>query len=380
MKDQINKEIKFTLLGLDILIFLYVLILFIFKDKIGDLVLCINAAFMILVTFFSSIILGYKKDKKSLLKDKINNIFITLTVIYLIIIYIIGNVFGYGKFDNTILNCFSLVLYTLSSEIFRYIIVNKKTKDNIQIYFITFLFILIDTFILSKFSPSVAIVLGDFIPIIIVSIIKNILLSYTSYKFGYKPCLLYAFVIDLLPVLAPVYPNFSNYIKLVITIVYSSFIYYYISKPYRREELETANTYKKSVSFYVERVSLVLVFIIIFLVSGIFRYSMSAIASNSMYPALKKGDAVLIETVDEKNRDTLKKDMIVAFEDNGNIITHRIVSIELIDDVEYVITKGDNNDVKDVTKKTKDDIIGIVRFRIPYLGYPSVEISEAKNK
>lgn len=380
MKDQINKEIKFTLLFLDILIFLYVLLFFIFKDKIGYLVLPINAAFMILVTFFSSIFLGYKKDKKSLLKDKINNVFITITVIYLVIIYIIGNVFGYGKFDSTILNCFSLILYTLSSEIFRYIIVNKKTKDNIQIYFITFLFILIDTFILSKFSPSVAIVLGDFIPVIIVSIIKNILLSYTSYKFGYKPCLLYAFVIDLLPVLAPFYPNFSNYIKLVITIVYSSFIYYYISKPYRREELENANTYKKSVSFYVERISLVLVFIIIFLVSGIFRYSMSAIASNSMYPALKKGDAVLIEAVDDKNKDTLQKDMIVAFEDNGNIITHRIVSIELIDGVEYVITKGDNNDIKDVTKKTKDDIIGIVRFRIPYLGYPSVEISEAKNK
>ena len=31
-------------------------------------------------------------------------------------------------------------------------------------------------------------------------------------------------------------------------------------------------------------------------------------------------------------------------------------------------------------KKTKDDIIGIVRYRIPLIGYPSVEISEIKNK
>ena len=33
---------------------------------------------------------------------------------------------------------------------------------------------------------------------------------------------------------------------------------------------------------------------------------------------------------------------------------------------------------KTLQKKTKDDIIGMVRFKIPLLGYPSVEISEIK--
>ena len=99
-----------------------------------------------------------------------------------------------------------------------------------------------------------------------------------------------------------------------------------------------------------------------------------------MYPALKKGDAIVIEEVTSKNVDTLKKDMIVAFYEEERIVTHRIVSIELDEGETYIITKGDNNDSKDVTKKKKDDIIGIVRLRIPYLGYPSVEISEIKNK
>ena len=157
-------------------------------------------------------------------------------------------------------------------------------------------------------------------------------------------------------------------------------IYYNISKPYYREDLESASTYRKSISFYVERISLLLVVIIIFLVSGVFKYSLSAIASDSMYPALKKGDAIVIEEVTSKNVDTLKKDMIVAFYEEERIVTHRIVSIELDEGETYIITKGDNNDSKDVTKKKKDDIIGIVRLRIPYLGYPSVEISEIKNK
>ena len=57
--------------------------------------------------------------------------------------------------------------------------------------------------------------------------------------------------------------------------------------------------------------------------------------------------------------------MIIAFEESGKIITHRILSIENEDGIEYIITKGDNNSTKDVTKKKKDDIIGIVKFRIP---------------
>ena len=99
-----------------------------------------------------------------------------------------------------------------------------------------------------------------------------------------------------------------------------------------------------------------------------------------MYPALKRGDAIILEKVDKGNRNTLKKGMIVAYEQDGQIVTHRILTIELNQGKEYIITKGDNNSTKDVQKKTKDDIIGIVRLRIPYLGYPSVEISEIKNK
>ncbi len=99
-----------------------------------------------------------------------------------------------------------------------------------------------------------------------------------------------------------------------------------------------------------------------------------------MYPALQRGDAIIVEKVSKKTVDSLQKDMIVAFSENGKIVTHRIISIEMEDGVEYIITKGDNNNTKDITKKVKSDIIGIVRIRIPLLGYPSVEISEIKNK
>jgi signal peptidase len=99
-----------------------------------------------------------------------------------------------------------------------------------------------------------------------------------------------------------------------------------------------------------------------------------------MYPSLQRGDAILIEKLDDKQKDNIKKGDIVVFYEDDEIITHRVIEVEIQDKNMYIITKGDNNDVKDSTKHEKNDIIGIVRLRIPLLGYPSVEISDITNK
>ena len=98
-----------------------------------------------------------------------------------------------------------------------------------------------------------------------------------------------------------------------------------------------------------------------------------------MYPALKRGDAILLKKLNDTEKDALEIGDIIAFQEDNIIVTHRIIDIEEKEKT-YYITQGDNNNAKDVTKKTKDDIIGIVKFRIPLLGYPSIEISEIKNK
>ena len=220
----------------------------------------------------------------------------------------------------------------------------------------------------------------ELVYITLISVLKNSLLSYTSYKYGYYPCFIYAFVVTIMPLIMPLYPYLGNYISLIIFIIYTSIIFYNISKPTRKEEEESVNVYKKSIGYYVERVSLVFIMLIIALVSGAFKYSLSAIASDSMYPEIKRGDAILMSKPSQKELDSLKKGDIIAYEENGIIITHRILAIEEEDEETYFITKGDNNSTKDVTKKKKDDIIGIVKCKIPYIGYPSVEISDIKNK
>ncbi len=94
---------------------------------------------------------------------------------------------------------------------------------------------------------------------------------------------------------------------------------------------------------------------------------MAAITSQSMYPALKRGDLVLLQGVDKAA--DLRVGDIIAFESDDGFGIHRIVRI----DGATITTKGDGNLSAD-DPITFDHVIGravTVRGRlakIPYLG------------
>ena len=72
----------------------------------------------------------------------------------------------------------------------------------------------------------------------------------------------------------------------------------------------------------------------------------------------------------------MKKGDIIAYKTNKNIIVHRIIrQLEENDEI-FIYTKGDANNNEDNFIVKKENIIGIVRFKIPYIGYPTVWFSE----
>lgn len=379
MKEDISKSIKYTMYIIEVAILIYAMIIFYTKDQIPTLIYPINVSFFMALSFISYKFLGYKKNKRSRSKTKITNTFIICSAIYLIVFYLLGNLTNFTHSNFNIINLIYLTLFAFFIELFRYIFLNKCSKKTYHHYLITFAFIIFDIFALSIYSINNFYTADFLISTIIISVIKNSILSYTTYKYGFYPCLIYTFILTIMPLISPLQENVGTYINLTTTIIYSAILLYHVSKPTRKTEEETVNTYKRGILYYLERVTLVIIVFIIILVSGNFKYSISAIASDSMYPELKKGDAIILEKIDKNNTDEIKEGAIVAFEEDGFIITHRILQIDEENGIEYITTKGDNNSTKDVQKKTKDDIIGIVRFKIPLLGYPSVEISEIKN-
>jgi signal peptidase len=92
---------------------------------------------------------------------------------------------------------------------------------------------------------------------------------------------------------------------------------------------------------------------------NLFGYSIFEVASGSMQKTINVGDAVLIKL----NSGNYKKGDIVTYQNGNDYITHRIVTVEN----DYVITKGDNNNVNDnpIDKKL---VVGKVVKVLPRLG------------
>lgn len=89
-------------------------------------------------------------------------------------------------------------------------------------------------------------------------------------------------------------------------------------------------------------------------------YALLEVVSGSMEPTIKIGDLIVINT----NEKSYKKNDIITFCDNeGNFVTHRIISINN----KSMITKGDNNEVEDEAISTKN-IIGKYVFKISGMG------------
>ena len=111
----------------------------------------------------------------------------------------------------------------------------------------------------------------------------------------------------------------------------------------------------------------------IILVSGITKYQMIAIASDSMYPTYQRGDAIIFEEVEVS---TINDGDILVFTANNQIVTHRVAKINENEGQLYFYTKGDANEALDAEPVTQENILGIVRNTIRYIGYPTVIINE----
>ena len=94
-----------------------------------------------------------------------------------------------------------------------------------------------------------------------------------------------------------------------------------------------------------------------------------------MKTKINKGDVVLIEKINEKY-DSLKVGQVLAFYQGKRIYVHRIVDMARNGDEHFFYTKGDANNYVDNFVVKEGDIIGIVRFKIPCIGMPTVWLNK----
>ena len=160
-------------------------------------------------------------------------------------------------------------------------------------------------------------------------------------------------------------------------IILTALIYVFISYDYQKSEQQLSRIKKQNPFLFVP--ILLLGIILICFTVGVFKYKPMAILSNSMVPTYSRGDVVIYSKPNQKELENLDLYNIIVYRLDDMIIAHRIVEIQEKNGETLYITKGDNNPTKDSKKVKKQDIIGIVKLTIPFIGYPTVWLNELFN-
>lgn len=100
---------------------------------------------------------------------------------------------------------------------------------------------------------------------------------------------------------------------------------------------------------------------------SLFGYSSYIVVSGSMEPSIKVGDLVVIKQANESELD--ENDIITFSDESGNIVTHRIISINYDKNgKKQYQTKGDNNNSADIGLVTIENVKGKYCFKINSMG------------
>lgn len=357
------------------------------------LILFINSFVLNILTYYKMIILllclliifkllnGFEKDRHRYYKDIIMNILIiilTFFIIYYLFGLIIGfvrtpNYYNYNSFKKLILPYLIIVCL---KEYLRYQLLNKSKDIKILSIIILILFIMFDI------TNDINIKLLDtgykkfiFISTILLpSISKNIVANYITKNVGYKPNILWIIIFELYSSLIPIVPNTGIYISSIISFVFPLIIFYNVYNFFEKRKKRIPLSNDNNLNFISLYSCMLFIGTLIYFTSGYFKYYIIAIGSGSMIPNIYKGDAVILNQKYDINK--LEVGDIIAYEYEKKIIVHRLNKIDKFNNERYFYTKGDANNAIDNYIIYESMIKGKVEFKIPYIGYPTVWLSE----
>lgn len=343
--------------------------------------------FLLIADFLFFLILGFEKDNKRLKKEVTFEVFIC-TIIFLLFYYVFGIFISFAYTDDylTIYGIEKIILPLLLTIVFKEDLRKSlltKCGDSKFLMIYTFLiFILIDissSLSIIKINDSYNIFL--FIALTLLpSISRNIFATYISKNVGTEPIILYLIITTLYEYIIPIVPNPNRYLKSIIDFIIPIIMLVRVIKvvdKYSDKDYEIERNYNKLRVAYLI-IPIFITSLVVYLVSGYFKYYAIAIASGSMKPVFDRGYVVVVEQVGAKydNYDKLQNGEIIAFKTEKEIVVHRIIKkIETKDEVIYY-TKGDANPKEDNYAIKRENIVGIVRFKVPFIGYPTIWLSE----
>ena len=346
---------------------------------LGQIGLDIVLLLSLVIVYFT---FGFEKDRHRYSKDIILEIIIILIAFFLLY-YLSGVLIGFAQNDNyfTLKSfrniIFPIIFYVFIKEFLRYQLLMKSSESKSLIIITCIFFIIIDNVVpfsahSIRFDKDTFLLIAlTFLP----SISENVLCSYLSLNLGYKPGIVYLLIMKLHKYLLPIIPNPNEYLYSLVFLIFPLIVLIKIKNWFKKDRVENValENYKQSKKELLFLLPLtIFTCVLIYLVSGYFRYYAIAVASGSMEPKISKGDVVIVD----KNYNKINVGDVLAYNHDGKVIIHRIYRIVKNNDEYFIYTKGDANNDYDKYKVTEDLFIGIVKIKIPLIGYPTVLLNE----
>ena len=334
--------------------------------------------FLIGITYF---VFGFEKDRHRYQKDIILELTI-LMISFFLLYYLVGIFIGFAKTSNYF-NISSLkniiipiIFYHVEKEFLRYQLLRKTSLSKALTALIILLFILMDS-VIPVSSHSFGFTREIFLVFalnIMPSITENIFCTFLSKNFGYLPSIFYLLVMQLSQYFLPIIPNPNEYLYSIIFFLYPLVMMRLVKNYLKISKTEnTSLDYSKGKYYFLGYgFAIIILMILVYFVSGYFRYYTIAIASGSMENTIFKGDVVIID----KEYQTIDKNDILAYQYENKVVVHRVYKMIDTGSEKFIYTKGDANSNFDQYKVTEDMIMGVVKAKIPLIGYPTVLLNE----
>ena len=329
------------------------------------------------------------KNRKihSIYKKQVDILMLIFSGIYLIVFYLLGLYFDFTQ-SKVLLSWWSffrfivpLSIIIISSEMIRRTFISHKLtlkfkgkEINPSIILIYISMVLIDLLIYTEVYDLTN--LDDFLTalgfVLFASLSCNLFYNYISSRFGSKGIIFYRLVTTLFVYVIPVTPDVYIFFRSFLRMVYPYLIYIFLDKFYSKTDFVISQNDKRSSVFWT-MILLVIMTLMIMLISCKFKYGILVIGSHSMTGTLNIGDAVIFERYEIQ---PIKEGQVIVFDYNGLETIHRIIEIKNVNGEKRYYTKGDANEKMDAHYITNDDIHGLVRLRVKYIGKPTLWIRE----
>ncbi len=260
----------------------------------------------------------------------------------------------------------------VATELLRYVLCSQK--DKAATAFAYFIGLLSDIVICSNLAGITN--FATFMDVIGLTLfpglLYNLLYNYLSARYGWKPILLFrgltTWAFYLIPYGSAISDSLLAFIHLLIPIA----IYYFIDALFekkRRYAKQKVSRFTRITSKILTVLVLILMIGTVMLVSNHFKFGAYVIATDSMTGELNKGDVAIFERYDDQ---FIKEGQVIVFEQNKSVTVHRVVDIEIINGITRYYTQGDANEDRDAGFITGGQIIGLVDYKLPFMGYPTL--------